>query len=201
MKTTKLVLCSLLVAPLTLAAPDPQPQGKTFGEGAGLPKYLRHYDVKGGPNGTGDGQLDQEECQAMEQARKQIRKQLQQDFDTDGDGQLCKAEQDKARERLRAMIDEQRVLRFNEANTDGVEGLTIDEFSTLPGMVNKEDDLVLAIFDRLNADGDEVITESEFLAAVRQCDRDRDGSGDGKSRGGSGDGSGDGSGCGSGGGS
>ena len=138
------------MVPVAMAEPDPQQQGKTFGDGLGLPKYLAHYDVKGGPNGTGDGMLDQEECQAMEQARDQIRKQLRQDWDTDGDGQICTQEKEQAQVQLRQMIEERRLVRFEEADADDDGALSRAEFETLPGIANKlvsDPDLVDAILD------------------------------------------------------
>ena len=197
MKIPKFVLCSLLMVPVAMAEPDPQQQGKTFGDGHGLPRYLAHYDVQGGPNGTGDGMLDQEECQAMEQARDQIRKQLRQGWDTDGDGRICAQEREQAQVQLRQMIEERRLVRFEEADADEDGELSRAEFETLPGIVNKlatDPDLVDAIFARLDADTDGAISLEEFLAVVRQCDQNRDGSGDGHHRGGEGGGMGGGGG-------
>ena len=44
-------------------------------------------------------------------------------------------------------------------------------------------DRVAEIFDRLDADDDQLISEDEFMQGVRQCDQARDGSGDGKQTG------------------
>jgi Ca2+-binding EF-hand superfamily protein len=116
----------------------------------------------------------------MDQARDQIRKQLRTDWDTDGDGKLCDKEREQARGRLRDMITECRVTRFWEAESDEDEDeeLSYDEFVLLPGMAKKlsmegGEDVVKAIFDRLDSDDNLTISLDEFLAAVKQCDRDR----------------------------
>jgi Ca2+-binding EF-hand superfamily protein len=149
-------------------------QQKRFGDGTGLPAYLAHYDV------NKDGVIDEEERQVMDQARDQIRKQLRTDWDTDGDGKLCDKEREQARGRLRDMITECRVTRFWEAESDEDEDeeLSYDEFVLLPGMAKKlsmegGEDVVKAIFDRLDSDDNLTISLDEFLAAVKQCDRDR----------------------------
>jgi Ca2+-binding EF-hand superfamily protein len=181
MKLPNLIVCSLLIAPFAMAQSGPQQNGKSFGDGTGLPMYLAHYDVKG-PNGQPDGVIDEEERQVMIQARDQMRKHLREDFDTDGDGHIDDPEREHARLRLRQMIDQNRVERFNEADADDDGLLSPEEFLTLPGIANKvetDPGLVDAIFARLNADEDEFISEEEFLVAVRQCDQDRDGSGPG----------------------
>jgi len=186
----KLTICAVLVAPLAFAQGEPNQQQtqKRFGDGTCLPKYLDHYDV------DGDGVINTEEKQVMEQARDQIRKQLRKDWDENGDGKVCDKEKEKARTRLRAMIEETRLVRFEEADLDDDGALSKAEFETLPGMANKlpdGQDKVDAIFDRLDADDDGLITVEEFMAAVRQCDQARDGSGDGSGGSGGGGNAGD----------
>ncbi len=146
---------------------------KRFGDGTGLPAYLDHYDC------NKDGVIDEEERQVMDQARDQIRKQLRTDWDVDGDGKISDKEREQARTRLRDMITECRVTRFTEADGDGDGELSYAEFKLLPGMAKKLDmeggeAIVTAIFDRLDADPKNgTISLDEFLAAVKQCDRDR----------------------------
>lgn len=154
-----------------------QQQQKRFGDGTGLPglpAYLSHYDV------NDDNVIDQEEKQAMDQARDQIRKKLRTDWDEDGDGKISVHEREQAKARLRDMIAETRVTRFWEAedDDDADEELSYEEFKLLPGMAKKlemvdGEDVVKAIFDRLEADDDDNNTVSldEFLAAVNQCKR------------------------------
>lgn len=161
---------------MALAQQGPGPgaqQQKRFGDGTGLPAYLAHYDV------NKDGVIDEEERQVMDQARDQIRKKLRTDWDLNCDGKISDQERDQARDRLRDMITECRVTRFweAEADDDADEELSYDEFVLLPGMAKKlsmegGEDVVKAIFDRLNGDND-TISLDEFLAAVKQCDRDR----------------------------
>lgn len=145
-------------------------QQKRFGDGTGLPAYLDHYDC------NKDGVIDEEERQVMDKARDQIRKQLRTDWDVDSDGKISDQEREQARDRLRDMITECRVARFWEAESDDEdEELSYEEFVLLPGMAKKlvdNPDLVAAIFDRLAGDNDTISLE-EFLAAVKQCDRDR----------------------------
>lgn len=157
---------------------EQQQQQKRFGDGAGLPAYLAHYDC------NNDGVIDEEERQVMEQARDQIRKKLRKDWDVNGDGKISDQERDQARTRLRDMITECRVTRFWEAESDEDEDeeLSYDEFVLLPGMAKKLEDkplVVEAIFARLDADDSESVSLEEFLAAVKQCDQARDGSGTG----------------------
>lgn len=179
MKTKWLALCGIcLTAPVALAQGGPVQQQKRFGDGTGLPAYLSHYDV------NNDGVIDEEERQVMEQARDQIRKKLRTDWDTNGDGVIGDQEREQAKTRLRDMITECRVTRFWEAesDTDSDEALSYEEFILLPGMAKKlaeKPDVVQAIFDRLDTDDNGTVSLDEFLAAVKQCDQARDGSGTG----------------------
>jgi Ca2+-binding EF-hand superfamily protein len=181
MKTNLLALCGIcLTIPVAFAqgGPGPNQQQKRFGDGTGLPAYLSHYDV------NNDGAIDEEERQVMEQARDQIRKQLRKDWDVNGDGTIDAPEREQAKTRLRDMIAECRVTRFwdAESDTDADEELSYDEFIVLPGMAKKlaeKPDVVQAIFDRLDSDDNGTVSLDEFLAAVKQCDQARDGSGSG----------------------
>jgi len=180
MKTSLLALMgTCFIIPTVFAQTGtPLQQQKRFGDGACLPSYLAQYDV------NDDGVIDQEECQAMDKARDQIQKKLRTDWDADGDGVISDQERDQAKTRLRDMINETRVVRFWEAesDTDTDDVLSYDEFVLLPGMAKKLEDApetVDAIFDRLDADDSGGISEEEFLAAVKQCDQARDGTGTG----------------------
>lgn len=184
MKTKCLALCGFcLTIPIAFAQGGPNQQQKRFGDGSGMPAYLSHYDV------NNDGVIDIEEKQVMEQARDQIRKKIRADWDTNGDGVINDQEREKARTRLRDMITECRVKRFWEAedDEDTDEELSYEEFILLPGMAKKvvEKPLVVqAIFDRLDADDSTTVSLEEFLAAVKQCDQARDGTGTGTGSGG-----------------
>ena len=188
MKTKWLALCGLcLTIPVAFAQGGPNQQQKKFGDGTGLPSYLCHYDV------NNDGTIDEEERQVMDQARDQIRKKLRTDWDANGDGTIDAAERDQARTRLRDMITESRATRFAEAesDTDTDEELSYAEFILLPGMAKKvadKPDVVQAIFTRLDTDGNGTVSLDEFLAAVKQCDQARDGTGTGTGFGGTGGG-------------
>lgn len=187
MKINWFAICTLCFTPALFAQSGPQQQQKRFGDGTCLPAYLAQYDV------DGDGVIGEEERQVMELARDQIRKRLRTDWDADGDGQISTQERDQAKLRLRDMITECRVARFWEAedDADGDEELSYEEFVLLPGMANKiveKPAVVAAIFDRLDADDSNSVSLDEFLAAVRQCDQARDGSGPGTGGGGTGGG-------------
>jgi Ca2+-binding EF-hand superfamily protein len=181
MKATWIIIAGLgFTIPFALGegGQNQQQQQKRFGDGTGLPAYLSHYDV------NNDGVIDQEEKQVMDQVREQIRKKLRTDWDADGDGKISDQERDQAKTRLRDMIAECRVNRFWEAesDTDADEELSYEEFILLPGMAKKvaEKPLVVqAIFDRLDADDNTTVSLDEFLAAVKQCDQARDGTGTG----------------------
>jgi Ca2+-binding EF-hand superfamily protein len=165
MKLQYLTLCALISAPLAFGEGDKNQiqHQKQFGTDTNLPAYLEHYDV------DGNCVIDEEERQVMEQARDQIRKQLREDWDVDGDGKLCEQEREHARQRLRDMMDEKREERFNEADTNGDGIISKEEFETLPGIADKlpeMQDIVDAIFARLDTDGVEGISLDEFLAAV-----------------------------------
>lgn len=176
MKINWLAICTLCFTPAVLAQSGPQQQQKRFGDSTCLPAYLAQYDV------NGDGVIGEEERQVMEQARDQIQKKLRTSWDADGDGKISDQERDQAKLRLRDMITECRTTRFLEADLDGDEALSYDEFILLPGMARKlvdNPDSVVAIFDRLDADDGGTITLDEFLACVKQCDQARDGTGTG----------------------
>lgn len=200
MKLPILITASLFITPCVMA----ESEGKTFGDGACLPKYLAQYDVKG-PNGPPDGKLDQEEVQAMKKMREQKRLQEKKDVDANGDGVVCDEEREQAKQKIRKAIEEHRLMRFDEADTlplpDGGDGyLSWEEWIVLPGVARKleiDEARVTEIFARLDANNDEGITDGlisrdEFVEGVRQCDQDRDGTGDGKQtgRGGTGGGGG-----------
>jgi Ca2+-binding EF-hand superfamily protein len=180
MKINLLVLFgTCFVIPVAFAQTGPQgQQPKRFGDGVCLPSYLAHYDV------NNDGIIDEEERQVMDQARDQIRKKLRTDWDINGDGAICDQEREQAKTRLRDMINECRVTRFWEAesDTDTDEVLSYGEFILLPGMAKKvidSPDTVDAIFDRMDTDDSEGISLDEFLAAVKECDQARNGAGSG----------------------
>jgi Ca2+-binding EF-hand superfamily protein len=175
MKINWLVICTLCFTPAVFAQTGQQQQ-KRFGDSTCLPAYLAQYDV------NGDGVISEEERQVMELARDQIQKKLRTDWDTNGDGKISDQERDQAKLRLRDMITECRTTRFLEADLDGDEVLSYDEFILLPGMAKKvvdKPEVVAAIFDRLDIDDSGTISLDEFLACVKQCDQARDGTGTG----------------------
>ncbi|MEI6178365.1 MAG: EF-hand domain-containing protein [Verrucomicrobiota bacterium] len=178
MKINWLVICTICFTPAVFAQPGPQQQQqKRFGDSTSLPAYLAQYDV------NGDGAISEEERQVMELARDQISKKLRTDWDADCDGKISDQERDQAKLQLRDMITESRTTRFLEADGDGDEVLSYDEFILLPGMAKKvvdKPDLVAAIFARLDTDASGTISLDEFLACVKQCDQARDGTGIGK---------------------
>lgn len=162
------ILVGLALAPVAVAQQG-APHGAHFG-------MLRHDTNQ-------DGQLTREELQAA----------LASDFasrDTDGDGTITVAERQAAMEARRAEAMSQRFAAL-DTNSDG--SLSADEFSARPnqgmaermarqgnaqgsrfargpGMEMKDisfDDFSerrLAAFDKLDADGDQIVTQSELHA-------------------------------------
>lgn len=87
-------------------------------------------------------------------------------FDTDGDGSLKQAE-----------VDQFRIDRLAKFDTDGDGKLTLEEYQAL--WLDAMRERMVDAFQRLDDDGDAVVTRAEFLEPfaliVSRLDRDNDG--------------------------
>lgn len=140
---------------------------RIWGDGT-LPDYLAVFDV------DGDGVLSVEEIQAMKNTRKERHSEWLARWDANGDGLIDEAERAAAKDALRDRIEEGRVDRFAEADTDGDGCLTFAEFSAIPAVAelageNPDDpDLIARIYDRLDANDDACVNVAEFTARLRE---------------------------------
>lgn len=133
---------------------------RSFGDGV-LPEPLQIYDL------DDDGNLSEEERQAMLAARKDRHEALKGRWDTDGDGIISPEERAVARAALLAKIQEHRLARFNAADTDGDDSLSPEEFAAIPalaGLLEHRPERVDALFDRLDENDDSLIAADEFLS-------------------------------------
>lgn len=136
---------------------------RTFGDGT-LPSFLEIYDL------DGDGVLSEEEKQAMQVARRERHEEWVDRWDTDGNGVISDEEREAARVRLRDQIEECRIDRFNDADTDGDGFLSFEEFSDIPAvqrLAEKYPDKPALIFARLDTDDDELVSLEEFMSHLR----------------------------------
>ena len=87
-------------------------------------------------------------------------------FDTDGDGRLGKQEM---RSSADMMVNMARIV-FHDADTDGSGNLTKQELiKELERHTNEmlDTEMLVNLFDSINANGDNAITEQEFVGFVR----------------------------------
>lgn len=136
---------------------------RTWGDGT-LPDYLAVFDV------NGDGKLSVEEIQAMKNARQERHDDWLARWDVNGDGVIDDAERAAAQEALRQQIEDRRVDRFEEADQNGDGFLSYDEFLLIKAVAElykTNPDAVAAIFDRLDADNDNLVSTAEFTARLR----------------------------------
>ncbi|MEN8849304.1 MAG: hypothetical protein ABF377_14690 [Akkermansiaceae bacterium] len=132
---------------------------KSFGDGT-LPEFLVQYDV------NEDGKIDEEERQAIKDTRKAARDARRAEIDTDGDGEISKEEREASREAIRAAIEAKRAEKFAEiAGEDGE--LSLEELATIPNLENAPEEMVAAIFARLDADESGAVSLEEFNARLR----------------------------------
>jgi Ca2+-binding EF-hand superfamily protein len=136
-----------------------QADDRSFGDGT-LPEFLIPFDV------NEDGQIDEEERQAIRDARKAAREQRRAEIDTDGDGEISEEEREAARDEIRANISERRANKFAEiAGEDGL--LSLEELSQVRYLSKASENRIASLFARLDTDGSGAISLEEFTARLR----------------------------------
>jgi len=149
-----------LVAIIAIMGACPlQADDRSFGDGT-LPEFLIPFDV------NEDGQIDEEERQAIRDARKAAREQRRAEIDTDGDGEISEEEREAARDEIRANISERRANKFAEiAGEDGL--LSLEELSLVRYLSRASENRIASLFARLDTDGSGDISLEEFTARLR----------------------------------
>ncbi|MGC6566324.1 MAG: EF-hand domain-containing protein [Akkermansiaceae bacterium] len=136
-----------------------QADDRSFGDGT-LPEFLIPFDV------NEDGQVDEEERQAIRDARKAAREQRRAEIDTDDDGEISEEEREAARNEIRSNISERRANKFAEiAGEDGL--LSLEELSQVRYLSKASENRIASLFARLDADGSGEISLEEFTARLR----------------------------------
>jgi Ca2+-binding EF-hand superfamily protein len=138
---------------------------RIFGDGS-LPAFLKQFDVKGNPDGSPDGILDEEERQAMREALAKRRLEQRMKWDTDGDGVLSPEEISAAREETRQRIEERRVEHFLKVAGED-EMLSLEEFLTLPPFIGRDPSVPTSIFLMMDTNKDGLVSVEEFTARLR----------------------------------
>ncbi|MGJ8698239.1 MAG: EF-hand domain-containing protein [Verrucomicrobiaceae bacterium] len=139
-------------------------QGRTFGNGI-LSSYAAFYDA------DSNGALSTEELQLLQSDRRKIQLNTRNQWDLDKDGTISPEEARAARLKIQQRIDETRVTRFDEVDTDRDSSLTKREFfnitavatanATTPGVAN-------TLFENLDRNGDQLISKEEFLRRLNE---------------------------------
>lgn len=156
-----LALIGLAIPSIALGDEAP----RVFGDG-GLPAFLKQFDVKGNPDGTPDGILDEEERQAMREALAGKREDRRLQWDLDGDGVLSPEEIAAAREQVRQRIEDRRIDHFlKAAGEDGL--LSLEEFLALPPFRDRSPAIPTSMFIIMDRDGDGLVSQDEFIARLR----------------------------------
>jgi len=155
MKLTHLLIVPTSVFGILLANAD----DKAFGDGT-LPEFLQQYDV------NEDGQIDEEERQAIREARQAAREARRAEIDTDGDGVISDEEREAARDEIRAKISEKRAEKFAEIAGDDGE-LSLEELGAVPHLSEASADRIASLFARLDSDESGAVSLEEFTARLR----------------------------------
>ncbi len=120
-KTTSIIAVTICSLSFAIA------RDRTIGNGD-LPEFLVEYDL------NEDGQIDEEERQAMRDARESDRAKRRAQWDINDDGEIDKTEREIAREALHPKIEEHPRELFNAADIDGDGSLSIEEFNAIPAV-------------------------------------------------------------------
>lgn len=153
MRFLLLFLLSVLLSPA-------QAQESIAGSARELPRFLKRFDV------NEDGRIDEEENQAIRDYRRQLRREHRNSIDVNDDGEISATEIQLAREAISLRIREKRQRHFLQIA--GPEGeLTLEELRAVPGLTGTSEDYLSALFVRLDANQDSLISFPEFLARLR----------------------------------
>lgn len=165
MKLKQIAIITALAGSVTIA----QAGDKGIGDGT-LPEFLQDFDT------NGDGEIDAEERQAIKELREERRKERRDAIDTNDDGEISEEEREAARAALRERIEARRAEHFAKiAGEDGL--LTKEEFEAIPALADTPQEIIDAMFARLDEDGDGEVTLEEFTSRLRRHRHrgDRDG--------------------------
>ena len=156
MKLKQIAILTALAGSVTVA----QAGDKGIGDGT-LPEFLQQFDT------NEDGKIDREERQAIKDLREERRKERRDAIDTDGDGEISDEEKEAARDAIRERIEARRAEHFAEiAGEDGL--LTREEFGAIPGLSDVPEEIVDAMFARLDGDESGDVTLEEFNSRLRR---------------------------------
>lgn len=157
----------------------PGKPNRFFGDGE-MPEFIKMFDV------DENGRLSAEEAQALRDVVKEKRDEFLAGVDRNGDGRLSMTERLAALAEIRQRILERRIERFEEADSDGNQAISLEEFLALPHISRIEAERAAAIFDHLDADGDDGISAEEFFRRLppigpppRGADSEGEGEGEG----------------------
>ncbi|MDB4544915.1 EF-hand domain-containing protein [Akkermansiaceae bacterium] len=160
MKLKKIAIITALAGSVSLA----QAGDKRVGDGT-LPEFLQQFDT------NEDGMIDEEERQAIKELREERRKERRDAIDTNDDGEISEEEKEAARAAIRERIEARRAEHFARiAGEDGL--LSKEEFEAIPALADTPQEIIDAMFARLDADGSGDVTLEEFMDRLR---RHRDG--------------------------
>jgi hypothetical protein len=132
---------------------------RMFGNGS-LPEFLQQFDT------NNDGEIDEEERQAIRDLRAKMRDHQKKSIDLNEDGEVSPDEIEAARDALRIKIEARRLAKFSSiAGEDAL--ISREEYNTIPGIDRLPDFVFEAIWGRLDIDGSDDITAKEFLSRLR----------------------------------
>lgn len=155
MKTSRALLLSFSLGLLLAQAEEPATKDKS------RPEFLQQFDS------NEDGIIDEEERQAIRDLREVMVLEQRNTIDLDQDGRISPEEIQSARNALRQSIEARRLDKFTAiAGDDGL--ISEEEYSQIPGANRLPAYVLTAIFNRLDADADGVISAEEFLRRLRK---------------------------------
>lgn len=156
---TIILVCALLVGGLEVYLGQ---NARTFGNGT-LQDHMSVYDA------DNNQVISVEELQALQADQERIRQRLRNRWDLDHDGRISIVEREAAREQVRVMIRQRRLMRFEGEDADGNDLLSEEEFfgiSAVAAATTTNPTLASELFNHLDEDGDGFISKPEFLLGL-----------------------------------